>query len=514
MHFKDEIMKKGVYLIGLLLLLLLLNGCNERRVRPNTSPKPAPSPFYRHLEDGERAEAQKDLAQALDHYKQALIAAPQDSEHQVKAHKRVKRVERKINLAIKRCQAYKSLLKQGKHAQAQKMLARVRQIWPYYKGCQAAPTQPPRAFETPDVGSYQIIDERPLIHKIRAGDIISKLCQKYYGRTENYKLVHIIMHYNQINSKNLHAGQKIKFPTIRLNGKTYRPNGASPPRPEPVITLAPRPQPTPPSAPTIAPEPTPEHKNYYNQATALFRAGRYADAVAMLDKVPRNSPHKREALIISGQCHFRIAQMAKQQKQFRQAKESYSQAWLLCQRLQGVDWPYPCDQLDGLISECQAELKTEAMQEYFEKGQQLLKANRLDPAIEAFEKVLELDPLNKDALEYLYLLHFKKAARLRQRKAYRRALEEFMTAWEYNQNCAECQKSINRIKGVLYGKAKALEKKLLEPNTPIIPILEEQIQYYGIINQLDPSYEDVAERLEKARVRKQYLEDRTLQPTQ
>ncbi len=512
MHFKEEIMKKGVYLIGLILLLLLVSGCNERRVRPN--PKLAPSPFYQHLEDGKQAEAQKDLAKALQHYKQALIAAPQESEYQVEAHKNVKRVERKINLAIKRCDAYKRLLAQGEHAQAQKMLAQVRQIWPSYKGCQPTPTQPPRSFKSPNVGSYHILDGNPLIHKIRAGDIISKLCQKYYGRTENYKLVHIITHYNQINSQSLRAGQKIKFPTIQLNGKTYRPKGAPPPRPEPMITLAPTPRPTPPPAPTIVPEPTPEPMNYYNQATALFRAGRYADAAAMLANVPQNSPHKRDALILLGQCHFRIAQMAKQQQQFQQAKESYLQARLLCQRLQGVDLPYPCDQLEALISECQAEMKTKTMQAFFKKGQQHLKANRLDPAIKAFEKVLELDPLNKDALEYLYLLHFKKAVRLRRNRSYRQALEEFMTAWEYNQNCEECQKSINRIKGVLYSKAKALEKKLLEPNTPIIPILEEQIQYYGIINQLDPSYEDVAERLEKARVRKKYIEERSLQPTE
>jgi len=506
-------MKKMIQLIGVIFLLFFIGGSSGCPPSKPT-PKPTPPLFYKHLRKGERAEAKKDLAKALDYYNQALIAAPRKSNDQVKAHQRVLRVERKMNEAKKCCQQYKTLIKAGKQSDAKKALKQMHRIWPFYSECNLPSLPVPRPQTIPDVGSYRILDEKPVVHKIRRRDIISTLCQKYYGQTGNYKLVHIITHYNKIDSKSLRRGQKVTFPSIQLNGKIYRPKESPvPPKPTPTPApaLTPIPTSTPAPQPSVTPTPTLEPVNIFNKAVELFRKGQYADAVATLNNVADTSPEKEDSLRLLCQCHFRLAQIAIEKAHYREARDTLHKALKICQRLQGSDLPSECEQIENLVIKCDAQIKTKAIKEYLNKGKQLLNASSIDLAIAEFEKVLASEPNHDDALEYLYLAHFKKAHRLWSNKDYRKALEEFVIAWEYNKNCEECKVGINKIKGVLYTKAKALEKRLVEPNAPIINILQEQIEYYTIIIQLDPRYEDVAELLEKARKRQKYLKGKNSQ---
>jgi tetratricopeptide (TPR) repeat protein len=516
-------MKKMIRLIGVIFLSLLISGCVKEDVRPDRKlPKPS---FHQYMSEGESAEAKKDLAQALDYYQRALTAAPRKSAEQVKAHQSVLRTKRKMNEARKYCQEYKRLIKARKHSKAERVLKQVRQIWPFYSECNnlaSIPTQPTQS--TPDAGSYRIMNEEPVIHKIRRGDIISKLCQKYYGQTGDYKLVHIITNYNKIDAKSLYKGQEIKFPAIELSGNIYRPKGSHPQKetemeststasqttPTPKPTPPPPPPPTvvastPTPQPTIALTPEPEPDSYFNQAIKLFQNGRYADAVALLNDVPDTSLEKEESLRLLAQCHFRLAQNSMEKARYREARDMFHQSLKICQRFQGSDLPSECEQIENLVTKCNAQIKTETIKAHFDKGKQLSNAGNIDLAIAEFEKVLALDSHHGDTLEYLYLAHFRKANRLWKGKSYREALEEFMTAWEYNQNCDECQIRINQIKGALYRKAEALEKEWLKPGAPAIKIFQEQIEYYTIINQVDPSYENVAELLKRVRMRKESL---------
>jgi len=505
-------MKKMIRLTSLLFLLLFISG-SSGCAPPKHTPSPTLPLFHQHMSKGEKAEAKKDLAQALDYYKKALIAAPRRSDQQEHAYQRVLKVESKMNWAKKQCREYKKLIQEGKSSEAQRVLKQVRHIWPFYSKCHFSSSVDPPPSTIPLVGSYRILNDKPLIHKIRRGDIISKLCQKYYGRTGNYKLVHVVTYYNKINSKSLHRGQKIKFPSIQLNGDIYRPKGSHPQlkptqppkKPTPTPTIIPKPTPTfaPPES-TITP--TPEPVSYFNQAIELFKKERYADAVAMLNNVPDSSAEKEDSLRLLSQCHFKLARIAMEKRGYSEARDTFDKVLEICQRLQGTDLPSECEQIEDLVRQCDSEIKIKAIEEHLVKGKQLLNANRIDPAIAEFEKVLALEPNHSDALEYLYLAHTRKASRLWDNKEYRKALEEFMTAWEYNQNCEECRISINKIKGVLYRKAKGLEDKLDKPDAPAIRIFQEQIEYYSIINQVDPDYEDVAILLEKARKRKSALE--------
>jgi len=507
-------MKKMIRLASILFLFLFIGGC------PPTKPTPPPTPplFYQHLSKGERAEAKKDLAQALAYYKKALIIAPRKSSQQITAHQKVLRVERQINLAKQYCQKYKMLMKAGKLPDATKALKQVRHIWPFYSKCNVSPAPDTGLRTLPDVGSYRILNKKPVIHKIRRGDIISKLCQRYYGLTGNYKLVHIITHYNKIDSKSLHQGQQIKFPWIQLNGHTYKPKGShaqrapakavsapAAPKPAPSPTISPEPVPTLAPQLTVTPTPAPEPVSYYNQALELFRKEQYTDAVAMLDNAPAPIPEKEDSLRLLAQCHFRLALISTEKGRYTEARDTFYKALQICQSLQGPDLPPECGQIEDWLRKCDVQILTKAIEEHLNRGKQLLNASRIDPAIAEFEKVLASEPRHSDALEYLYLAHFRKANRLWKDKAYQNALEEFMTAWEYNQNCEDCQISINKIKGVLYRKAKGLEKKLDEPNAPVIKIFQEQIRYYTIIYQVDPDYEDVAVLLKRVRKRKKVL---------
>ncbi len=512
-------MEKIVRLIGVIFLLLFLSGSSGCPSKP-PPPLPATPLFYQHLSKGKSAEAKKDLAQALDFYNLALMAAPRKSNEQVEAHQSVLRVQRMMKKAKEYCQEYKALIKAGKHSEAERALKQMRQIWTFYSECNLS--LPPTPTLQP-VDHYRILKEKPVIHKIRRGDIISKLCQKYYGQTGNYKLVRIITDYNKIDAKSLVSGQKIKFPSIQLKGDIYRPQepGAQPiPAPTIASKLTPTPTPmiapklttpTPSPQPTITPVPTVEPVSDFNRATELFRKGQYADAISTLNNAPDTSPEKEDSWRLLVQCHFRLAQISMEKAHYREALDTFHKALKICQRLQGSDLPPECGQIVDLVKKCDAQVKIEVIKEHLGKGKQLLNASHIDSAIAEFEKVLAVEPQHKDALEYLYLTHFRKANHLWKNKAYQQALEEFMTAWEYNQNCEECQVGINKIKGVLYRKAKALERRLLEPNAPTIKIFQEQINYYTIINQIDPQYEDVVVLLERVRKRKKALERINLQ---
>ncbi|MDM8544699.1 tetratricopeptide repeat protein [Desulfococcaceae bacterium HSG9] len=498
-------MKNMIRLFSVIFLLLLISGCKTGNVR-HPQQRQGQSPLYdRYMTEGKNAETKKDLAKALDYYNKALIAARSKSPNQVEAHQSVLRIERKMNEAKRYCQEYKRLIKAGKHSEAERALNQARQIWPFYPECNnLAPISTQSDSSTQNVGSYRILNEKPVIHKIRRGDIISKLCQKYYGLTKGYQLVHIVTHYNKIKAKSLYRGQKIKFPSIELSGNIYRPKGSRPtptptPPPEPTVT------PTPTSEPDVTPTPTPEPVPPFNQATELFRKGLYDDAITLLKNVSDTSPEKKESLRLLAQCHFRLAHISMEKERYREARDTFHRSLEICQRLRGTDLPSECEQIDDLVTKCDARIKTDTLKVHFDKGKQLLNANRIDPAIAEFDKVLALEPRHSDTLEYLYLAHFRKANRLWEEKTYQQALEEFMTAWEYNQNCDECQSGINKIKGILYRKAKALEKKYNEPNPPFIKIFQEQIKYYTIINQIDPNYEDVAKRLKIVLKRKETL---------
>ncbi|MDM8556980.1 tetratricopeptide repeat protein [Desulfococcaceae bacterium HSG7] len=323
--------------------------------------------------------------------------------------------------------------------------------------------------------------------------------------------MHIVTDYNKIKAKSLVAGQPIKFPSIELSGNIYRPKGSrsqkksktkssstaseTTPAPEPDVTPTPTPE------QDVTPTPTPEPVSPFKQATELFRQGLYDDAITLLKNVSDTSPEKEESLRLLAQCHFRLAHISMEKERYREARDTFHRSLEICQRLRGTDLPSECEQIDDLVTKCDARIKTDTLKVHFDKGKQLLNANRIDPAIAEFDKVLALEPRHSDTLEYLYLAHFRKANRLWEEKTYQQALEEFMTAWEYNQNCDECQSGINKIKGILYRKAKALEKEWHKPGAPAIKIFQEQIEYYTIINQVDPSYENVAELLNTVKMR-------------
>jgi tetratricopeptide (TPR) repeat protein len=122
-------------------------------------------------------------------------------------------------------------------------------------------------------------------------------------------------------------------------------------------------------------------------------------------------------------------------------------------------------------------------------------------AIVKFEAVVKNDPKDSGALAYLEKSHFQQGLILFGKEDYLAARDEFKTALEYNKNCNQCEKNIQKsedtYKEVHYDKGLAYfgDQKLAEA-----------IQEWESVSALDPNYKDVNKNLTKAKTLYERLE--------
>ncbi|NNL76895.1 MAG: LysM peptidoglycan-binding domain-containing protein [Desulfobacterales bacterium] len=89
---------------------------------------------------------------------------------------------------------------------------------------------------------------------------------------------------------------------------------------------------------------------------------------------------------------------------------------------------------------------------YREFGVELFKNNEYVAAITEFEKVLNVHPNDKTALNYISLAYFEKGRQAFKKKAYPQAVKDFESSLKYNQECAECREYINKSRQISLAK--------------------------------------------------------------
>jgi tetratricopeptide (TPR) repeat protein len=82
---------------------------------------------------------------------------------------------------------------------------------------------------------------------------------------------------------------------------------------------------------------------------------------------------------------------------------------------------------------------------YRELGIELYKNKEYAGAITEFKKVLNVNPADKVAIDYMALAYFDKGRQSFENKAYPQATKEFETSLKYNKDCSDCRKYIDRI---------------------------------------------------------------------
>jgi tetratricopeptide (TPR) repeat protein len=123
-------------------------------------------------------------------------------------------------------------------------------------------------------------------------------------------------------------------------------------------------------------------------------------------------------------------------------------------------------------------------------------------AVAEFNKVLNADPNDKTAVEYLYRTHFEYALVLFKNKDYLAAKKNFEASFRYNKDCQKCHDYIKQSeqsymethynRGLSYfGKQQ----------------LSEAVREWELVRAVDPNYKDVEKDIEKAKTLLERLEN-------
>ena len=139
---------------------------------------------------------------------------------------------------------------------------------------------------------------------------------------------------------------------------------------------------------------------------------------------------------------------------------------------------------------------------YRDQGIGLYNQKEYQEAIVEFTKVVNVDPEDSTALEYLYKSHFEQAVMLFEKEDYLLAKKEFETCLQYKKDSQQCHdyatkceqmyKELHYNKGASYfGKEK----------------LSEAIKEWELVQAVDPGYKKVEDNINKAKALLKRLEE-------
>jgi len=123
-------------------------------------------------------------------------------------------------------------------------------------------------------------------------------------------------------------------------------------------------------------------------------------------------------------------------------------------------------------------------------------------AVAEFNKVLNADPDDKAAREYLYRTHFEYALVLFKNKDYLAAKKNFEASFTYNKDCQKCHDYIKRSEASYmethYNRGLSCFGKQQ---------LSEAVREWELVRAVDPNYKDVEKDIQKAKTLLERLEN-------
>jgi len=199
-------MRKTICLTAILLSGLLVYGCPHQTVTVKTDK------FKTLFTDGLRYEAQKEWEKAQTAFKLAISETSSDMQIQT-VQKHLADVEKQLRL--------QALYNKFVDYQSREASDKMREILSV-----AYPIAPYNPY------TCKMMAALAVKHNVRPGDLISELCQYYYGKTESYELVDKVNAYNKINNpEKIQTDHVIIFPVIDLPEQPlFIPNPNAPPK--------------------------------------------------------------------------------------------------------------------------------------------------------------------------------------------------------------------------------------------------------------------------------------------
>ncbi len=424
--------------VALIGVLFYFSGCTTTNHIRDSEPISPSISAEENINRATISEKNRNLAKALYFYK---AAAEIYEKKKKETHLKISRVSKKMNQAQKHINAAISYTNRGKCPEAKKSLKdafAIRSDHPKsgelkmkIENCKQH-SKPGKFPILPRTGC-KVLKGKQYKHIVKRGDELGKLCQRIYGQTGRFKLVHAIVEYNGIDPNDLTKGQRIKFPIIKCKNNTYYPTF---PKPDPI-----KPSPTP--TPTLIPTPTPipidteetyKHE-HYNQGVEHLKEGRFDKAKYEFDLVIQKDADYLDVI----------------------------------QKMEEAT-------LGGMI----------------EDGLRLFDNAQYDMAIQVFQQVTGLQKDNRIAIEYLHKAYFEKAKSWYAKQKLPKAITNFEKCFNYR--CPKCTQYKKLEKNKILSKiALSLEEK--SKSNINKDILQQQLKALKLLKKLKPNVQEIDNRI-------------------
>ncbi|MGD9043776.1 MAG: tetratricopeptide repeat protein [Desulfobacterales bacterium] len=323
--------------------------------------------------------------------------------------------------------------------------------------------------------------KRYIIHTVKPEETLSKLAKTYYGDLSKFD---VIAKFNSIeDGSSLKVGQELKIPEVEglpflAEGETVEKKTAAVPKPTVVRKKVP------PKEQVVEDQSV----NYRELGIELYKNKEYADAITEFNKVLNLNPADKVAINYMALAYFEKGRQSFDKKDYPQATDEFETS---------LKYNKDCADCRKYITTIQKEsianLRQDAIALYNQK--------KYPAAIVKFEALARKNPNDSQVNDYLAKSHFEQGLIFFGKEEYLAARDEFKSSLQYDKNCAQCQKNIEKCettyKQVHYDKGLAYfgDQKLAEA-----------IQEWESVSKLDPNYKDVNKNLTKAKTLLERLE--------
>jgi len=449
-------MKNKAVMVGFLFLFAVVAGCAQAPTKPSAD---LPDQY---ISKAQEFEARGDLVEALEQYKVALTVDPQNQLAKEKA----SQLESTLGeLAEKHYQNGLAFHRKGEYNRARQEFLTTLRYNPDHP--EAKKMLQEHVLQDQQVKGY-------VLHTIQPDESISMLAKKYYG---DFKKFQIIAEYNQLeDATKVRGGQEIKVPVVA--GIPFFA------KPEDIITVSGE---IPKSSLTevVLVKKFITHTVEPGESLSKLALHYYGDykkfpIIAQYNQLDENAGVRvGQEIRIPEIEGVSFAEKPKEEDE-RQAEMPVTSA--------AIEEPQTGEKEERELA------AVDQSANYRELGIEFFNEKDYPAAISEFKKVLNVNPVDKTALEYISASHFQQGLVVFAKEDYLAARDEFKASLQYNAECEKCEEYIKKSeetyleihynKGVSYFGDERLA---------------EAVQEWELVSEIDPEYKDVDSNLNKAK---------------
>lgn len=360
--------------IFIIFLLLSATGCTRSLFVKIIEPSDG-NLLKEYLRQGEEHESRDEPSLALEAYTLAMTVEPSNRKA-VQGRKRTEMVLRE--LAEKHYRMGLKLYREGQYGRGRyQLLIALRYRPSHSKSVKLLTTR------------KRIQIKRYVLHRIKAGETLSKIAKAYYGDQNQFST--IAQYNNLMDASRLLIGQEIKIPEVE--GMTFLADKDTISIENQELTNQPFPISYEPWQ-TFIVSPNKEKRAetdrieaYREQGMALFNKYKYQEAIAEFSKVLYIAPDDQDSREYIHKSHYQLALSLYENEDYLAAREQFEAS---------LRYQADCAKCNEYMQKSEEVYK----ESHYKKGMQYYENEQLIEAIQEWEMVITLDPDYKNA-DYL-----------------------------------------------------------------------------------------------------------------